>query len=248
MGRFLRPVIKEIGRWLFPEELPCPFCGTVGMKWHPCPTCRRQYKLMRQQQHCPRCGRLGYQGLCPACQSKGYFQVARGTGPYGGIWQKVLYEFKYQGRRSLGWHMAHWLAETVLAEPGFKGSQLVVPVPVGPQKILERKFNQSAVLAEHLAWFLHLPVEEVLVRTRDTTPQSKLGRAARLYNLRDAFSLINPDVVRERKIILVDDVLTTGATAEECSRILLAAGAREVNVITWATGQREVDENGTKKL
>jgi len=248
MGRKLRPLLKEVGRWLFPEELPCPFCGRVGEKIHPCSSCRQQYKKSQKQHCCSRCGRIGYRELCPACQGEGYFELARATGPYGGLWQKVLYEFKYQGRRSLGWQMAHWLAETVLAEPAFSGSQLLVPVPLGPQKLLERKFNQSAILAEHLGWFLHLPVAEVLVRSRDTRTQSKLGRRARLSNLRDAFAFNNNQAINGKKVILVDDVLTTGATAEECSRVLLAAGARQVNVITWATGRGEEEENGTEKL
>ena len=107
---------------------------------------------------------------------------------------------------------------------------LVVPVPLGRKRLLKRGFNQSALLAR-LAFGR---VDEVLVRTRETPPQSELSGAERRRNVRRAFSVRDEARVFARRVLLIDDVMTTGATVEECARVLRAAGAREVTVAVLA--------------
>ncbi len=107
---------------------------------------------------------------------------------------------------------------------------LVVPVPLGRKRLLERGFNQSALLAR-LAFGR---LDEVLLRTRETPPQSELSAAERHRNVRRAFSVKDETRVFGKKVLLFDDVMTTGATVEECARVLRAAGAREVIVAVLA--------------
>lgn len=107
---------------------------------------------------------------------------------------------------------------------------LVVPVPLGRKRLFKRGFNQSALLAR-LAFGR---LDEILVRTRETPPQSELPASERGRNVRRAFSVKDETRVFARRVLLVDDVMTTGATVEECARVLRAAGAREVTVAVLA--------------
>ena len=115
------------------------------------------------------------------------------------------------------------------------GIDLLIPVPLHPRRLRERGFNQSLLLARHLSRRLGLPCEaEVLVKVKDTPSQTSLSPAERQRAVRGAFEVMKGERIREKRVLLVDDVFTTGATVNEASRVLLRAGAEEVLVITLA--------------
>jgi competence protein ComFC len=107
-------------------------------------------------------------------------------------------------------------------------------VPLHPARQRERGFNQAAVLAEMLSAHMSIQMRPVLERIRFTTTQTAFDRAERMENLRDAFRLRKNGDVRELRVLLIDDVLTTGSTLSECARILKHAGARSVYAATAA--------------
>jgi ComF family protein len=112
---------------------------------------------------------------------------------------------------------------------------LVVPVPLHPRKLRAREFNQSLLLADRIARRLSLPLSfEHLVRIRDTQPQTELDRRERTRNVRRAFAVREPAGFENQRVLLVDDVLTTGATVNDCARALRRAGAQSVCVLTLA--------------
>jgi ComF family protein len=111
---------------------------------------------------------------------------------------------------------------------------LIVPVPLHPARERERGFNQATLLAELLARQLAVPLVAALERTRSTITQTAYDRAERMENLRDAFRLRKNMNVRELRVLLIDDVLTTGSTLSECARILKEAGAISVYAATAA--------------
>lgn len=112
---------------------------------------------------------------------------------------------------------------------------LLMPVPLHPSRLREREFNQSLLLADRLNRRLRLPLSyDNLIRVRPTQPQTELNRAARLKNLRRSFVVQRPEEVTGRRILLVDDVLTTGTTVNECAKALRKAGASDVYVGTLA--------------
>ena len=114
-------------------------------------------------------------------------------------------------------------------------ADLLVPVPLHPNRLRQREFNQSLLLADRISPVLQRPVSyRNLIRTIDTQPQILLPRSARLQNLRKAFALRDPREVIGQRILLIDDVFTTGTTVNECARVLVDAGAREVAVLTLA--------------
>jgi competence protein ComFC len=152
-----------------------------------------------------------------------------------GVVRKLVHDFKYGRQRHLRYPLAEWLGET-LSDPRLRGRRfdLIVPVPLHPTRERERGFNQAALLAELLARKVALPLRAVLERIRYTTTQTAYDRAERMENLHDAFRLRKNRDVRQLRVLLIDDVLTTGSTLSECARVLKAAGAISVHAATAA--------------
>jgi ComF family protein len=121
-------------------------------------------------------------------------------------------------------------------------ADLLIPAPTHPSRVRERGFDHTAELARHLAKRIELPLElGNLIKIRATPSQVKLTRAERLKNLEGAFSVRKPERVKDKTVLLLDDVITTAATTEECARTLKAAGAREVWVAALARSVRGRD-------
>jgi ComF family protein len=149
---------------------------------------------------------------------------------YEGVVREALHALKFEGRRALARPLAALVLERVGRRLDVDG---LVPVPLAPARERERGFNQASLVAERLAKALRCPVRPGwLRRVRPTAPQSELGAAERRSNVRGAFAAA-PAVAGQR-VIVVDDVLTTGATVAECARALRAAGAAWVGVLTVA--------------
>jgi ComF family protein len=182
---------------------------------------------------CLGCGlRLATAGLrCGACLAQPLpFAGCRCAVDYAPPWSGLLIAFKYHGRVEL----AGALAERLLGalDPD-EPVDAVLPVPLAPERLAERGYNQAWELARRIAARLKLPADALTLQRRlARTPQAGLNRAERRRNLQGAFHVARPERVAGRRIALVDDVLTTGATAAEAASALLSAGAASVQV--WA--------------
>lgn len=132
--------------------------------------------------------------------------------------------------------MAKPLARLMIsALPGEIDIDMIIPVPLHPSRLREREFNQSLLLADQLSRHLARPVSAAtLVRITATDPQTTLPRQARLQNLRKAFAVRRPENLKEKRILLVDDVFTTGTTLHECAKALRQAGSGPVFALTLA--------------
>ena len=156
---------------------------------------------------------------------------------YGGVIQELIVSLKYEGRLSLIPFLGQLLAEPVREHLGTDPAEGIVPVPLHPTRLRERTFNQAQFLAQNLAGRLKLPCwSHLLSRKEPTRSQSELPQEERWKNVQGAFAL-NPDpLIRYARLLLVDDVFTTGATAESCARLLKQGGAAQVTVVAAAHG------------
>lgn len=154
---------------------------------------------------------------------------------YQGAAAEVVKAFKYgRDMRALE-VMGPLLAERVAGAPFAGAVDVVAPVPLHWARRVARRFNQSELLAERVAGGLRVDLEpKALRRLRYTTPQTMLSGREREENIKGAFQVRSPAAVKEARVLLVDDVMTTCSTARECSRALLDAGARSVDVAVFA--------------
>lgn len=212
---------------LFPPR--CLFCSQIlGSDDLFCPGCRHKFPEITES--CPNCaGALGNGSdvECKYCGSYPFsFRGLRAVARYQGEWRKVIHRFKYGRERYLARPLARLMFEKFVGWNGLD-ADLFVPVPLHPRRQAERGFNQSYILARELARLAGKPCRMVLERCVDTPSQTGLNRQERLHNLQGAFSLRSP-LGAAQTVLVVDDVFTTGATAEATSSILLQNGARHV--------------------
>ncbi|UYZ62367.1 ComF family protein [Hymenobacter weizhouensis] len=153
--------------------------------------------------------------------------------------QHLLHQLKYRGQQDVGRVLGRWYGQE-LREAGLQPDfDVVVPVPLHPRKLARRGYNQSDSFAEGLATGLHLPWHATALRRHEfTESQTRKSRLQRWENVADVFTVPEAATVAGRRVLLVDDVLTTGATLEACAAALLAAGAAEVNIATIACADR----------
>jgi len=190
---------------------------------------------------CPGCGvrSAGTQGLCPRCRRAGHRPGSAASlawlGPYAGPLGRAVRALKYRGAT----RAARWLGVSLAASVRAAGwrPDLVCAVPLHASRLGRRGYNQAVLIGRPLAGALAVPFVAGLTRTRETAPQARLGRGRRAANVAGAFRA-HGAAVAGRSVLLVDDVLTTGATARACRAALLAGGAREVRVAVVAYAER----------
>lgn len=180
------------------------------------------------------------QRLCPACRNKTYaFDRARSYAVYEGPLVQAILLLKFEQIEPLGKWFAERLAELALSEGDTLAADLVVPVPLHRDRERERGYNQAALISQPLAKRLRLPHRALLLMRTRARPDSRiLSLEERWESVRGAFATRPGSQVDNRRVLLVDDVLTTGATLDACARALREAGARSVNALTVARATR----------
>jgi len=213
-----------------------------------CPACSDMFRPV-ESPLCSQCGmmfrsREGDDHPCGECLEKPKrFRKARAFGVYDLTLMEAIHRFKYKGKVQLARPLGMLMLSALLTHWGDDPPDMAVPVPLHAERFRKRGFNQAFLLMRD--WPRSpaaLPAElpnmvidrEVLVRSRRTEPQTGLGRSTRLQNIKNAFSVSDESRVLHKKVLLVDDVYTTGATVDECAGALLKSGAEWVDVLTLA--------------
>jgi ComF family protein len=206
---FCSNCLSEI-RWIEP-----PFCSICGIPFiskevesHPCGACATHRK---------------------------YFTMARALGTYEGSLREAIHRWKYEGKTHLTSFFAEWMAEGLNRHWKAGSFDLLIPVPLHPHRLRERGFNQAFLLVKELSRCSGIPYQKmILQKKKPTLPQVTLSGKERERGVKGAFHVIGKEALRGKSILLVDDVYTTGATANECSKALMRGGVGRVDVLTLA--------------
>lgn len=246
-----------LGQTLYPPR--CLACGAVGplvvagaLKGLACPACAGAFRPV-DSPLCSRCGamfpsREGDDHVCGDCLERPRrFGRARAAGVYDQSLMSVILSLKYRGKTRAAEPLGRLLFETFSRHWSDGNIDAIVPVPLHPRRLRRRGFNQAYLLVRNWPKLAREKTAApspwriegaALVRRRSTASQTGLDRRARAGNVRGAFAVARPEAVAGRRVLLVDDVMTTGATVEACARALRTAGAERVDVLTLARANR----------
>ena len=239
LGRILNSLLDIIA----PHT--CQICGRIADNYL-CQDCTQGINLINDG-FCTVCGipfisKASFSHVCGACiKKKPKFTSARSIGIYEGVLMDAVHKLKYNGKTSLAKPLGMIMAEKLsLAFCREKHAfhplaSLIVPIPLHKKRLKERGFNQSLLLAREIAKRHNIKMDYLnFKRVRWTEPQINLKGDERLKNVRGAFLVKDAQVFKKMRILLIDDVYTTGATVMECSKVLKKAGAKDVYVLTLA--------------
>lgn len=239
MRHVMRQVLSVLAEICFPSR--CLFCRRDTSPGDPlrlCDPCLSELSFLTGE-GCPRCGMPftvpSVDHFCGPClKGENIFDQARSLLAYRGPLRDVVHSFKYHRNLTCIGTFGALFRES-LTDSSFFLADLIVPVPLHTSRLRQRGFNQSLLLARE---FFRERKEKIkprlLERHRPKPPQTSLNGRQRRLNVRGAFRVTNPSQVRDRTLVLVDDIYTTGATLNECARVLKRAGARRVTALTLA--------------
>lgn len=205
-----------------------------------CEACRSKLPVVGKI-CCYRCGKPlkeEEQEYCLDCCKKVHFyEQGLSLWVYDACTRAMIFRFKYQNHRAYTAFFARELIRAHYRQIRAWNADMLVPVPLHKRRYRQRGFNQATLLAEEISTYIQVPVREgIVVRIRNTTPQKKLNDKGRQKNLKNAFKIAE-NSVKLKKIILVDDIYTTGSTVDAIARLLKQAGAEKIFILTLCIGK-----------
>jgi ComF family protein len=174
--------------------------------------------------------------LCQSCLTEPPpYSLHRSCGKYEGVLKDIILLFKFNGKKVLGEKLAYFAYRVLKANKKLLNSEIIIPVPLHPKREKERGFNQSEILGYELARLTNKKfIKNVLIKIKNTPPQSILDFKERRKNVKGVFLVKNNSFIYKKNILLIDDVYTSGFTIIECSKVLKKAGAKEIFAFTLA--------------
>jgi len=233
-GQFFHPCENswQAASVSLPEGLAA--CFSRLLAHYLCPACVGQFTAA-ESPICTSCGmifksRQDDDHLCGDCiTSEKPYRMARAAGVHDQSLMSIMHAYKYDGKVQLAEPLSKLMTAVYVRHWRPADIDLVLPIPLHPARFRKRGFNQAYLLAR--SWG-DVVKRDILERTRRTSPQTGLGRKERLKNVKGAFAVKSAAAVKDKHVLLVDDVYTTGATVKECARILKKSGAVQVDILT----------------
>lgn len=226
----VKRIIKMLRELIYPEGFPCIGCWSEGRLYQRnlCAKCTKT--LERNVRVCPVCGRSNYTGLCEDCRKGRQFSKAIAPYKYKGSAKGMVISLKYRDAT----HAADIMAQDIAAiwDDDIR-VDVMTGVPSSQEAFIKRGYNQSYEIATRLSEIINVPFRELIGLKRSGKSQHFLTKEQRRQQYIDSFSCIGD--VKNKRVLLVDDVLTTGATADACARVLIQSGALDVYVAVFAS-------------
>lgn len=204
-SKILKRIIKEVLYIIYPPNDRCISCGEdfIGL----CPICKSEIKRVKEN-------------------NNKYYSYAY----YNGVIKNIILNFKYKKIFLAGDILSEFLLE-IIKENNIEADGIFF-VPASKKSVKKRGFNQCEILAKKVGEFTSIPVYKSLVKIKETKEQKTLSKYERKDNIKDAFIILKSEEVKDKRIILIDDVITTGATIKECEKVLREFGAKEIKILT----------------
>jgi ComF family protein len=203
-----------------------------------CGSCEAELRATVDRARCEYCARPLVAGSeCPYCRGNGVYPYERiaTIGVFENALKDLIHRMKYHRRWGIGEELAERIAATPAANDILRAADVLIPVPLWRWRQVRRGYNQADVIASHLAGRFDKKVGRVVVRTRPTASQTEFrSGTSRVDNVRGAFRLRNATFVSGRRVVVVDDVMTSGATLKEVGRMILEANPAELSAIALA--------------
>ncbi len=243
--------LEKFWEFVFPSNIYCICCGSVIDRTRPyalCDRCIQKFHWMGKKT-CQKCGKILEEGYvhdwCIDCRTMDHQFVKGFTCTRYGLYERVLMmDYKYHDKAWIGRKVGDILTDRMQRE--LFQPDLLVPVPIHKEREAKRGYNQVELMARQYARLAGLTIDSrILIRTKDTIPMRNLGVSERIANVQDAFSIKNGKeiILAGKTILLIDDIYTTGSTADSCTRTLLQGGAKEVWLLTFASGSNVIPSN-----
>lgn len=235
-SKILQQTINTAFNFLYPTQ--CRVCKSqIGFESVPylCDECWKNIDFIIHP-FCDLCGLPNINGTCSDCNAKPpRYGKLRTIAFYEGALQQAIHLFKFEGRINLAKFLIKLIVYNIPSDFNISDYDYIIPIPIHKKRLNERGFNQSYVLSKGISEIAEVEVNtNVLIRRRNTSPQSSLDREKRLQNMIGAFGLSNEEQIRGNRILVLDDVFTTGSTISEAVNVLWNADPTEVDVLTLA--------------
>ncbi len=241
---FLKRAVMAVDDALFPKDITCDCCGgelVAETRFRLCAKCTQELQMI-DGHICQVCGAplTDESDYCLRCQKReSVFERSRSPLIYGDLTKHLIYEMKFLGKKYISETLGAMMADCFLQNK--MQADVIVFVPMTDKERRKRGFNQAELLANEVGKRLNIPVLPALVKIKDTFQQKELTREDRESNLEGAFKCVF-DEIKRLNVLLVDDIFTTGATANECSKVLLKGKAKSVSVLTAAVTVLKLEE------
>ena len=178
---------------------------------------------------CAKCGYpLGYNQDCKHCKVRLNLPRTRALGFYSEPWLPLIHALKYQGKKSLAKIFGHSMTGLLNSDPILKQADAIIPIPLHPARKRERGFNQAELLSLAISDQTGIPIHNALKRKKNTKSQVTLAPKERIENMQGAFIIRDKEMIVNKRVILIDDVITSGATISSAAQVLQNAGVKEV--------------------
>lgn len=228
-------MFKFIKELLFPKNTKCIICNEeifIDNDFCICPSCTT--KLPHILKGCEICGRkvIGESRVCEYCKNNKYdFKIARACFYYTDIMHKVIYHLKYDNAKYLSPYLSKILYNYYSTSKDFENIDIITCVPIHKNRLKKRGYNQSELLLESFIKTNKVNIN-IIEKTKDTGSQTEKTYIERLTGLESAFVVTDKEIVKNKNILIIDDIFTTGATANSISKELKKSGAKSVKVLT----------------